>query len=372
MSRYRHSEIEEDGSIGSRFLSDGSETRAELVQTERGGWGGISGGQYLDQDARIRGQEKYLPDSANRQFGLFTLQTLVRGPLRFEGGLRVEFARLHADEDPDLPGAGGGSGIGAEPITRRFTSLSGSVGGSYEVAPGWRAGLSLSHSERAPAIDELFSFGPHGGSQQFIIGDPGLKKESSNSAELSLRRSTGPVHVQASLYYSRFANFIYQAPTGEIADQLPLYEYRQGKAHYYGFEIGADARLGQMLGIDWGAELVADAVRATIRGFGPAPLIPPLRLLGAITASRGQVDGRLELERVSAQRRTAPNETGTPGFNMVNASVDWHPFAANPELTLTLEGNNLFDVEARRHSSVLKDYAPLGGRDIRLSANIRF
>ena len=95
-------------------------------------------------------------------------------------------------------------------------------------------------------------------------------------------------------------------------------------------------------------------------------------MLGALTGSRGQVDGRLEVERVSAQHRTAPNETPTPGYTLVNASFDWHPFAANPELTLSLQGNNLFDVDARRHSSVLKDYAPLAGRDIRLSARMSF
>jgi iron complex outermembrane receptor protein len=57
---------------------------------------------------------------------------------------------------------------------------------------------------------------------------------------------------------------------------------------------------------------------------------------------------------------------------MVNASIDWHPFAANPELTLSLQGYNLFDVEARRHSSLMKDFAPLAGRDIRLSARVGF
>ena len=86
-------------------------------------------------------------------------------------------------------------------------------------------------------------------------------------------------------------------------------------------------------------------MRATISEFGPAPQIPPFRVLGALTGSRGQVDGRLEVERVSAQNRTAPNETPTPGYTLVNASFDWHPFAANPELTLSLQGNNLFDVE---------------------------
>ena len=55
---------------------------------------------------------------------------------------------------------------------------------------------------------------------------------------------------------------------------------------------------------------------------------------------------------------------------MVNAAIDWHPFAANPELTLSLIGNNLFDVEARRSTSLFKDYAPLAGRDIRLSASL--
>jgi iron complex outermembrane receptor protein len=56
----------------------------------------------------------------------------------------------------------------------------------------------------------------------------------------------------------------------------------------------------------------------------------------------------------------------------VNASLDWHPFAAKPELTLSLQGNNLFDVDARRSTSLLKDFAPLGGRDVRLSARIAF
>ena len=95
-------------------------------------------------------------------------------------------------------------------------------------------------------------------------------------------------------------------------------------------------------------------------------------MLGALTGGRGQVDGRLEVERVSAQHRTAPNETDTAGYTLVNASFDYHPFAAKPELTLSLQGNNLFDVVARRHTSFLKDYAPLAGRDIRLSARISF
>jgi len=376
LSKYHHAEIAADGQVGSRFHSNGGEMRADLVQNERSGWGGTTGIQYLNQDARIRGDEKYLPDSRKKNLGLFTLQSIERGKLRIEASGRVDFADLHANGDEaiaDLVGeVGADSLVGAMPLSRNFTPVSGSIGANYEILPGWRAGFAISHSERAPSIDELFSFGPHGGSEQFLIGDPGLKLERSNGAELSVHRTTGPLHFQGSVYYSRYSNFIFQAPTGEIEDGLPVYEYRQGKAKYYGFELESDVKFGRALGIDWSGELVADAVRARIDGFGNAPEIPPFRVLVGLTGTRGQVDGRLEVEHVSSQDKTAPNETRTPGYNMVNASFDWHPFAANPELTFSLTANNIFDVEARRHASDLKDFAPLAGRDIRLTARIGF
>jgi iron complex outermembrane recepter protein len=370
ISRYHHDELEADGAVGTSFFSNGGEMRADVVQSERGGWGGTTGVQYVTQDAKIRGDEKYLPDSRKHNLGVFTLQTLEHGPIRFEGGVRVEFARLNADADPII--AANGGPVGATPLARSFTPISGSVGANYEFIKDWRVGLSVSHSERAPAIDELFSNGAHGGSQQFLVGNPDLNLEKSNGAELSVHRTTGPIHVQGSIYYSRYSNFTFQAPTGVIRDGLPEYDYREGKADYYGFEVESDAKFGKALGIDWGGELVADAVRAKIKNFGNAPEIPPFRVLGGLTGSRGQVDGRVEVEHVTAQHLTAPIETPTPGYTMVNASFDWHPFAANPELTLSLIGNNLFDVNARRHASDLKDYAPLAGRDIRLAARVSF
>lgn len=376
LSKYHHAELEADGTVGTRFFSNGGEARADVVQAERGGWGGTTGFDYLEQDARIRGNEKYLPDSRKRNLGLFTLQTIEKGKVRFEAAARVDLARLHANEDERIAElveeAGEDDIVGSIPLSRSFTALSGSVGANYDLIEDWRVGLALSHSERAPNIDELFSFGPHGGSQQFLIGDPDLKIEKSNGVELSVHKTTGPVHVQGSLYYSRFSNFIYQAPTGESEDGLPVYEYREGRADYYGFELESDVKFGNALGVDWGGELTADATRAKIRHFGNAPEIPPFRVLGGLTGTRGQVDGRLEIERVAAQRKNAPNETPTPGYTMVNASLDWHPFAANPELTLSVTGDNLFDVEARAATSDLKDYAPLAGRDIRLTARVGF
>jgi iron complex outermembrane receptor protein len=56
---------------------------------------------------------------------------------------------------------------------------------------------------------------------------------------------------------------------------------------------------------------------------------------------------------------------------MVNASLAFHPLKDNPDTTITLSANNIFDVDARRHASFLKDFAPLAGRDIRITARLR-
>jgi len=360
-SNYHHDEIEDTGEIGSSFFSKGAEGRIELEQSERSGWGGTSGIQYLNRNAKIRGEEKFLPDSRQKQTGIFTVQTLVTGPWRLEGGARVEFSKLTAEEDEQL----------ATPaLSRSFTTVSGSVGGQYEFASGWRAGLSLSRTARAPSVDELFANGPHGGSQTFEVGNPDLSPEKSLGIEASLRGTKGPVHFTGNLFYTHFANYIFQSPTGEIEDDLPVFEFRNGQANFYGFEAQASAKLGEALGIKWSGELQADAVHATVKGFGPAPFMPPFRVLGALSGERGQFDGRLEVERAFAHHRTAPIETDTPGYTMVNASLDWHVFEANPELSLSLQANNLFDVDARRSTSQLKDFAPLAGRDIRLTARL--
>ena len=362
-SNYHHDEIEDTGEIGSSFFSKGAEGRVELEQSERSDWGGTSGIQYLNRNAKIRGEEKFLPDSRQKQTGIFTVQTLVTGPWRLEGGARVEFSKLTAEEDEQL----------ATPaLSRSFTTVSGSVGGQYEFASGWRAGLSLSRTARAPSVDELFANGPHGGSQTFEVGNPDLSPEKSLGVEASLRGTKGPVHFTGNLFYTHFANYIFQSPTGEIEDDLPVFEFRNGQANFYGFEAQASARLGEALGIKWSGELQADAVHATVKGFGPAPFMPPFRVLGALSGERGQFDGRLEVERAFSHDRTAPIETDTPGYTMVNASLDWHVFEANPELSLSLQANNLFDVDARRSTSQLKDFAPLAGRDIRLTARLGF
>jgi iron complex outermembrane receptor protein len=362
-SDYRHSELDADGEVGTTFFNKGYEGRLEFVQADRGGWSGGFGVQYFHRNLRAVGDEKSLPHNRTSQLGLFALQSYHAGPFRAEAGLRYERQTLNADADAT---------IGIPRLKRSFGAVSGSLGASYEIARGIHLGLNASHSERSPNAEELFVNGPHPGTQAFEIGDPDLSKEKSNGLELTLKGSGAGYSFGLSAYHIWFGNYIFEAATGAIEDDLPVFEIRQGRARYLGFEVEGSLRLAKLGRFTINLDGLADYVKATIRSQGPAPRIPPMRFLAGIEVQSDRLTGRLEVERVTSQNRLAELETPTAGYTLVNASLSIKPFPDRRNTTLTLSANNIFDVDARRSASFLKDYAPLAGRDLRVTARVSF
>lgn len=361
---YQQFELEEDGTIETSFFNQGMEGRLELVQNQRGGWSGASGLQFVLRDFDVVGDEAYLPLNSTSQVGVFTVQQLQTGPWRLEGGVRFEHTRQRS-----TPREGQTQFFSGE---RRFDAFSFSVGAAYDVAPGWKIGASFSQAERAPSAEELFANGPHHGTETFEVGNPGLRKERAHSLEGIVRGSGNGFDFEVSVYHSWFDNFIYDSRTGDIEDGLPVFEIVQGDARLYGFEAQAELVLARPGVWTIKAEGMVDYVHATIEGSGPAPRIPPLRLKGGLKAESPHFDLGAEVERVTEQDRVAAFETVTPGYTMVNVNLAWRPWGTARPASLYLSANNLFNVEARRHASFLKDYAPLAGRDIRIGTRIEF
>ena len=359
---YVHSEIGPDGAIGTTFYSKGMEGRLELAQADRSGWKGVTGTQFVIRDFNVVGDEAFLPKNNTEQVGLFTLQQYESGLLSIEGGVRFEHTRQSSKPDASHPEFFEGS--------RTFDTFSAALGGAYKIAPGVKLALNASHTERAPSAEELFANGPHAGTSSFAVGDPDLKTERVWAVEGILRANLGGVRFEGSLFHNWYSNFVYEDRTGQIVDGLPEYRIRQASARLYGFEAEANATLAQMGAWKLSANGLIDYVRADIDTVGPAPRIPPLRVLGGVAAESTKLDLGLEVEHVFAQNRVAAFETTTPGYTLVNLTATWRPMGEHNPLSLVLSGNNLFDVEARRHASYLKDYAPLAGRDIRVTARL--
>ncbi len=355
-ANYEHTEFEGD-EVGTVFKSDGVEGRFELVQRKRDGWRGASGFQFLRRDFDAIGAEAFVPRNNTRQIGVFTLQEVDLGSIGLEAAARVERTNVEA-----VPLR----------IERNFSAFSGAVGASYTVAPNVKIGLNLSRSERAPAAEELFSNGPHIATQSFEVGNANLRTERSLGGELYARVRRGGMTLSATAFSNRFNGFIYQEATGEEQDDLPVFQYFQRDARHSGFELEASAPIARIRRFQIVADGVADYVRVTLNNRGPAPRIPPLRLLGGLEAQSTNFDGRVEVEWTADQDRTAEFETATDGHTLVNASLAWRPWGRSRETSIVLSANNIFDVDARRHASFTKDFVPLAGRDFRLSTRFSF
>lgn len=368
---YQHAEVgAADGDVHTRFFAEGLESRLELVQTRRGGWDGAIGAQLLLRSSHIEGEEKFLPGIDSSTFGLFTLQSVDLGDLRIEAGARYEHNRIEAAADADL---------GSPDYDRRFDTFSGSLGASYAIVPDWRVGLNVSRIERAPTADELFARGNHAGTQAFELGDPTFRNERGWGVEATLHGRGRDFHLTVSAFYNDFDRFIYDsivpdaaclAANGGAELEFPCFAYRQTGARYYGGEVQAEwtaARIGET---EVKLDGLLDFTRATLDGGAPVPRIPPLRLLGGVSLDAKQWNARVEAEHDFAQDRVNGLETPTPAFTLVNASLGWKPQILSDRLSLTLSANNIFDVVARRHASLLKDYAPLAGRDVRLTLKL--
>lgn len=354
---YVHDEIEPDGAIGTSFASTGGEVRVEAVQREQDGWKGASGFQFLSRRLDAQGEEAYIPENRTRQFGLFTLQEFELGALKAEASGRFERADVRS---------------GIVDFDRSFNALSVSLGASLALGRSFRAGLAYTHAERAPAAEELLTDGPHFATQAFEVGDPDLRKERSDGIEGTLRGRGEGWRVDVSVFHSRFSNYIFLLPTDEEADGLPVFLYTQDRARFTGVELDGDLRL-----VRWGAgelrgSVLFDWVKATLGDGNPVPLIPPLRVLAGLDADHGPFTGRVEIEHVTAQTRVAAFERPTDRWTMVNLSVGWKPLGPDGRSILMVQANNLFDVDARRHASFIKDFAPLPGRDIRMTARFSF
>jgi len=355
---YRHDEIESNGEIGTSFFNKAVEGRAELVQREKGSWKGATGVQYFSRNFNAVGEEAYIPRNNTEQVGVFTLQEFALGGLTAEIGGRWEHT------DVSLPEGG---------FQRSFNAFSISGGLSAPLGDNWRLAGSVSRSERAPSGEELFANGAHLATQTFEIGNPFFEKERSTGGEVVLRGRGQGWRVEVSGFFTRFSDFIFLSPNGSEEDGLPVFEYLQDNARFWGAEAEAAVTVANFGETRLEVTGLADFVRADILGGGGrVPRIPPLRFIGGVEASGGAFGGRLEAEHVTRQSRVAGFETETPAFTMINASISWRPFGTANGTTVIASANNIFDVEGRRHASFLKDTAPLLGRDFRLAVRLAF
>lgn len=361
---YRHNEVIVGGPVTATFQNIGHESRLEVVLGAPGAaWKFTIGGQFYSRDFRVVGAAPLLPPTETEQLALFTLQELKLGALKLEASARYEHVGITASVDPIL----------ANPAADRAFDLFSLAGGvNYALAGGWHIALSGHFSQRAPVVEELFTQGVDPGTQGQLIGNPALGIETSAGLEAILRGKGRGWSGNATFYYTSFSNYIFARESGVVIDGLPVFQFLEQAADYLGFEVQGSV---DVVRIDqWAVQLdgLIDYTRATLFDGSPVPRIPPLRLLLGAQTGSAALNGRAEVEYVFDQRRISAFETTTNGFAMVNLSVAWRPLGPGSMFQFRLSANNLLDATGRRYASLLKDFAPLGGRDVRVGLRFAF
>ncbi len=351
-SRWMHKELEND-EVATAFDNKLVNVRATVTQREQKSLSGTSGFQVFHRDYRAEGEEALSPPVIGNGFALFTLQEVDLGKARLQFGGRLD----HTSYNP--------SGLSR----RSFTGWSGAAG---VHVPLWEDGAfvaNYTHSFRAPAVEELYNYGPHIGNLAFEIGDLELDREAADGIDLSLRHKSSRLEAEANFYFYHIRDFVYLSLTGELEHGLRVAEFAQADARFLGGEIIFNAALHRNLWLETGL----DAVDASLTGTGnPLPRIPPLRGKIGLNANWGGLSFRPEAVMAAAQGNVYPTETRTPGYTVVNLSAAYMFARSNLIHMFSVGVYNAGDRLYRNHLSFIKDLAPEMGRSVRLTYTVRF
>ena len=351
---YTHTEFEGD-EVGTVFTNEGFEIRAEAIQAARGNWRAAHGVQYRERDFAAIGDEAFVPPTQTQQLGIYSFHEVEIGDGHLEGAIRYE----RTDQEDTTGG-----------VDRTFDLFSVSTGGDVHLSEAVRLGGTVFRTERAPTTEELFSNGPHLATSQFELGDATLGKEVATGIEGAIRHREDGHSATLNVFYTDYSNYIFETQTGDEEDGLPVFQFTADDAQFYGFEAVGQTQFGSIGKFDLSADALVEYVRAKTDS-GNLPRIPPLSVLSGLEAETDRVKLRAEWEYVAEAKNLGAFELPTDDYNLVNAFVTWKAPTGAENVALRFSVLNIFDTEARQHTSFLKDLVPQSGRNFRFSISAK-
>jgi iron complex outermembrane receptor protein len=367
---YQHQEIE-DGGIGTQFDNNSTEARVDLYHRDVYGFKGALSFHYKDSDFKAIGEEAFSPPSTTETLAFAWLEEKhVSEQVLLQFGSRVEQVSINVDS-PEL----------VMFSQQDFTPVSASLGMVWDFTQGYNLGSSIAYSERAPSAAELFSYGPHIGTNAFEVGalydiieqsngefeviaaqQPAILETSLN-LDLTLRKFNGDFGFVFSGFYNQIDNFYYQQDTGLTAaegeEELPVLVFRQDDLEMYGIEAEFIYQVSDSLK----TTVFTDVIHTKLANGGYLPRIPPMRLGLVVNYQADAFAGELSISHYFDQTDVGELETATDGYTMLDANFNYY---LDSDMVLFLKGQNLTNEDARVHSSFLKNVSPLPGRGLTL------
>jgi len=361
MSDYQHVELE-GAEFETRFRNDAWQQRLQLTHTEIGNWHGALGLQSSDEEFGAVGEESFIPVTDISSRGLFLVEDYHGTNYTLEFGARVNID----DYNPV-------NGITPD---RDFSTFSASASLLLDMSSSYSLGLTWSHSERAPSVEELYSnFGLidadacviHFATGACETGDVNLVEEQANNIDLTLYLESGNFNASITAFYNAFDDYIAQITTGADVDGLPVRAYRQLDARFSGLEVDATYIVNDFVDM----QIFGDMVNGKLKDNGDAPRLPPSRLGARLNINGDNWSAYLSVLHANEQDEPGNFELASKSYTRWDLGADYTlQLDRGSELMLFARGRNLGNDEIRLSTSYLRGFAPEAGRS--LEVGLRF
>jgi iron complex outermembrane receptor protein len=385
--RFEQSEYEEGGFVGTRFGQLAASGDLVLRREGRGRWAVSAVGVHAHwRDFRAEGSFTGTRPAVHRGVALYALQELRLGPAALVGAARWDrmgVSPLDSTETRLLRGV----------RTRSFDALTGAVGVRVQPGAGLSLGLNLTRSFRPPAVEELFSAGPHLASYAYEIGNPDLDPETGLGVDLLVAWNGAAVDAEVALFRNALSHFIGYFPALDPGTGEPLRDPRLRRYNVYRADqadarfVGGEATLRVSLSPVLALRAAGSWVRGSWAADGaPLPAVPPARGRVTVTRDVPRWFASVTLEGVARQDRVpeAPAQGAscdpsrgldallpaefcpTPGALLTHVELGLRLDAGGLDGTVVVAADNVFDRSWRDHLWRAKQVAPQPGRNVRI------
>ena len=367
---WSHNEIEaEDGAknLGTAFNNRTYVLRAEVDQRQTARLAGKFGLWTQTRHFNAIGEEALSPPTDQTSLAAFVYEELDFGRFRAQLGGRLERnGYTVAPRDAAAPEPGGPTAPNVR--NRDFGGASVSAGFQADLGSGAAFVTNVTRSHRAPALEELYNFGPHVGNLVFEVGDPDLGSETTVGLDVSLRYQSARAKSSVNAYVYDIDDFVFASVTDEVADRLRVAEFSQADGRFLGFDGDASVRVGDATWVNVGVGFVD----AELKTGEALPRIPPLRGRVSVDLPYRGLTLSPELLVAARQGQVFRDESETAGYTVFNVKASYVLARPHEAHIFSVSGYNLTNELYRNHTSFIKDFAPEIGRGVTVGYSVRF
>jgi iron complex outermembrane receptor protein len=342
---------------------------------------GIAGVSFGAQKNETLAEEKLIPNYDAYVYGIYLMEKFSLKKLTLSAGARFDVKNLNIKETVfEVDSLNNPTKI-LNPQTIDFTAVTGSFGTAYSPAQQFSIFANIGRGWRPPSEFEMFVDGIHEGTGRYNRGLRTVhpqykpKPEESINLDFGIRLNLKILNLQLSIFRNQVNNFVYPSPTADTIEGYPVYDVKQDKSTFTGFEYSV-----QLQPVKWFVLAASgDYVKTENKATGnPLPFTPPMKNIFEMKLQKSDIGKfsnpyvKFGVKIVSGQNDVDPLETTTEGYTLINAGAGFDFVLAKSVASLDFSVDNLANTKYVDHLSRYRSYAMNPGRSLNVQLSVPF